>query len=83
MASAKDVNMEMRDGFAPVGTVVDNDAESLVKLLRASNFLRNQKKMTDRFGISFFSIGDPWDQFFGDNQGMNGSLGVDVPDCDA
>ena len=56
MASAKEVNMEMRDGFAPVGTVVDNDAESLVQFLRASNLLRHQKKMTDRFRICFLGV---------------------------
>ena len=77
------MNMEMRDGFAPIGPIVNNDTESLVQILRTSDLVRNQKKMTDRFRICFLGICDPRDRFFRDNQSMNGSLRIDVPDSDA
>ena len=79
MAAADDVTVEMRDGFAGVGAVVEHEPETVLgqpELLR--DFRRLDQEMAEDLMIVGLRLGDPRDRLFRNDQDVDGRLRFDV-----
>ena len=75
--------MEMGDGFASIGAVVDDEAKSFLQSEPVRDPAGYLKKMAEDLGIVVRRRADPVDPPFRDDEEMNGGLRIDVVDDDA
>ena len=72
--------MEVGDGFAAVGAVVDDEAETLSEIEFGGDQTRHLEKVAEGPGILFGGGADPVYPFLRDDQEMDRSLRTDVVD---
>ena len=83
MASAEKMDMQMRDGFASVGSVVDHYPKAIVKIHGLCGFSSDEKKVPHESSIFFSGFTDARDRFSRDHKKMNGGLWINVAENDA
>ncbi len=68
MSAAQQVDVEVRDGFAAVGAVIDDRAETrLIDSELARHFSRREQEMAENFLIRCTSLADSGNGFARDN----------------
>ena len=72
--------MEMGNAFAPVWSVINDDAETLGELLGGRQLAGNKEKVTEEGLVGGSSLSEAGKGVFGDDKDMDGCLRVDVPD---
>lgn len=83
MASAENMEMEMRDRFSGIRTIVDHEPVSRGFDAQLFGDLRSLQKHVAKDRVIFRpSVGDTRNRFFGHDQGMNGSRRLDVTEGD-
>ena len=81
MASAEEVDVEVGDGFAAVGAVVDRDAVAGFRDAEFPCDLRSGEQKVGEDGLVFGGgFADAWDGFFRDDENMHRCLGGNVPE---
>lgn len=76
--------MQVGNGFAPMASVIDDDAKSCgVEALLPGQFGCGEEKMSQQTGLFRCRFSEPGDENLGNDEGMKGSLRVDVTDGDA
>ena len=75
--------MEVGDGFAAVGAVVDHQAESFIQAHLFGQIAADEHQVPEHGTLFVGCLGDPVDPFFGYDQEMDRGLRVDVADDDA
>ncbi len=83
LAAGEEMDVEVGDGFAAVGTVVDDGTESLVPAELGGEFGDDRHHVAEEGGVFGSGFADAHNVFFGDEQEMGGGLGIDVLDDDA
>lgn len=78
MASAEDVDVQMVDCLAAVGPGVYDDSVAVIETGRARERGRGGHEATEDLGVLFAGFGMGRDVGLGDEQQVNGSLGMDV-----
>jgi len=80
MAAAKDVDVQVRHGFAAVRAVVDDEpvAAGQIQLLR--DFSGLEQNVSEQSLIFSLRFGDSRNHFFWKNQDMHRRLWIDVAD---
>ena len=78
-AAAEDVAVEMGDGFAGVGAVVDDEAVAgLCEAEFGGDFGGFEQEVAEGFFVLGFGGGDVGDGFFGDDEDVDRRFGRDV-----
>lgn len=75
--------MEVGDGFAGVGTVVDDHSESLVQTQLIGHIAGDQHQVSEHGSLLVGGLGDPVDPLLGYDQEMDRGHRIDVADDDA
>ena len=84
MSAAEEVDVEVRDGFAAVGAVVDDDTESIfVDALLFGDGGDAGHHVAEEGLIIVFGEGDAGDEFFGDEEEVSGGPRADVAEAEA
>ena len=83
LPARKEVNMQVRYGFATFLTIVDHDAKSLVQSFLLGNFTCNEEQMPEYRLVIRCGLTNSWNEFFGNDEQMNGCLRSDIVDDDA
>lgn len=78
LATAEDVEVEVIDGLAAVGTVVNHDAIAVFESDLGGDSLGGQEQMSEEGMVLGFGVGKLGNQLFGNNEDMNWSLGVNI-----
>ena len=75
MTPAEEVDVEMGDGFAAVGAVVDGDAEAGFRDSEFGGELSGgEQKVAEKRLVFSAGFADPWDIFFRDDEDVLGCL---------
>lgn len=75
--------MKMGDGFAGVGTIINNEAKStLIESEFFRNFTTRPEKMTEDRNLFVAAEGDTDNRFFRDDEKMSRGLRIDIVDGD-
>jgi hypothetical protein len=80
---AEEVHVEMRNAFAGIGAVVDDEAEALHQAEFLGDDAADDNKMADQRFVGSGGIADPRNLLFRDNQQMDRRLRLDVVNDDA
>lgn len=84
VASAEDVEVDVEDGLADVGAVVDDEAVAgLFEALFAGDFGAGEHELAEEFGVIVGGVVEVDDVFFGDDEDVDRGGGGDVAECDA
>lgn len=83
MAAAEEVDVEVGNGFAAVGAVVDDDAKTSVEFELLGDLASNEKEMAEQGLVFRGRFAYARNQFFGNDQNVDGRLRIDVADCEA
>lgn len=75
--------MEVGDGFAGVGAVVDDEAEAAGEVEFFGDDAGGDEEVAELGFVGGRGFADAGYQFFGDNEEVDGGLGLDVVDDDA
>ena len=70
--------MEVGDGFAAVGAVVEDKAEAVIEVEVGGDFGGGEEEVADEGLVGGGGFGEAGDGFFGDDEDVKGGLGVDV-----
>ncbi len=70
--------MEVGDGFAAVGAVVEDDAEAVIEGEVVGDFGGGEEEVADEGLVGGGGLGEAGDGFPGDDEDVDGSLRVDV-----
>jgi hypothetical protein len=79
----QEMNMEMRYGFSSVGSVVDDDAEPVGKVLFPGDLTAGQQQFSQQSLVFRSGFSEPRNRLLGNDQEVYGRLGLDVVDRDA
>ena len=83
MAAGKEVEMEMGNGFATVGPVVDDDAETVCGVaFLPRDFTNFEHEMSEKCLIFGFRKSNTGEGFLWDKEKVNGSLRGDVAEAE-
>ncbi len=77
-AAAEEVDVEVGDGFAAVGAVVHHEAEAVIEVELVGDFGGDEEEVADEGLVGGGGLGEAGDGFFGDDEDVDGGLGVDV-----
>jgi len=78
-ATAKKMDMEVRDAFAAIGTVIDDESEArIVQAFLLSDGLRDKDQVAEEWFVDGLGGGNARDFLFGDDEDVNGCLRLDV-----
>lgn len=80
--SAEEVDMQVRHGFASVGTVVDDNPEAVFQTELPGQGRSHKEQMSQKFLICRLRCSETCEAAAGNHQHMHGGLGVDVPNRD-
>lgn len=84
MAAAEDVEVEVGNGFAAVGPVVDDDAEAVtVEAFLLGDGAEAGHHVAEEFLVFGGGFGDAGDGLFWDKEEVGGGLGTDVAETEA
>lgn len=75
--------MQMRNGFAAMGSVVYDDSKAFGKTFAAGNSGSGQKKVAEHRLVGLRSLSHARDVLFRNDQNVGGSLGGDVAEGEA
>ena len=75
--------MEVGHRFAGLGAVVDHEAEARGKLELLRHEFRYDEQVSENGFVGRRGLADANDRLFGDDQEMDGGLGLNVADDDA
>jgi hypothetical protein len=78
VACAEEVEVEVLDGLAAVGAGVDDDAVAVGEVLLAGDFGGGGEELAEERGVGGGGVGERGDVLFGDDEDVDGGLGVDV-----
>ena len=79
----EEVDVEMGDGFAGMRAVVHDEAEAFREVELFCNLAGDEQQVSEGGLIGGSGLGHARDQFFRDNEEMNGRLRLDVVQHDA
>ena len=77
------VHVEVRNGFAGVGAVVNHEAEAGGKVEFFCDDVRDREQVAEDGFVGGRGCGEAWNQLFGDDQQVHGGLRLDVVEDDA
>jgi len=83
LAAAEEVDVQVGDGFAAMGTVVDHDAVARGEFEIAGDLGGNEEEVTEEGLVLGQGFADAGDQLFGNDQHMHRGLGLHIVDRDA
>ena len=84
LSTSKKVEMEVGNGFATVGAVVDDDAEAIFGVaLLAGNVANLKEEVPEKVLVILLGEGNTGERLFGNEEEMNGRLGRDVAEAEA
>ena len=84
MPAAEHVDVQVRDGLAPIGAVIDRDAETgVADAFLAGDGSSGEQEVAQKGSVFRFGFADAWDHGFRYDEEMGGRLGVDVAEGDA
>jgi hypothetical protein len=78
LTAAKDMEMEVKDGLAGIGTVVEDQTVAVANAKFRGNLGRRAQHLADQLFIFGLDECRADDMFFGDDQKMDGRLGGDI-----
>jgi nucleoid-associated protein YgaU len=74
-ATGEEVEMKMRDGLAPIFSVVDDHPKSVFGVtLLSGDFTDFEHEMAEKALVTGFGEGDPGEGFLGNEKEVNGGL---------
>lgn len=83
MASAEEVDVEVGDGFASVGAVVDDQSEALIEIELTRDIVCGEEEMAEDRLVLWLRFADSGDESLGDDQHMHRCLRLHVVKSDA
>ncbi len=83
VASAEKMNVQMRNGFAAVGAVVDDDAETLGEVFAAGDLGGGEQEVAEQRLVLRGCGGDTGQRFFRNDEDVDGGLWRDVAEGEA
>lgn len=83
MSPPKQVNMQMRNRFASMRSVVYDDSEAVGKVFGVGDLGGGQKKVAEKSLIIRRGGANAGNRFFRNQQNVGGCLGRDVAECQA
>lgn len=81
-AAAENVKVQVRDGFAGVGPVIEDEAESVFEAELFGDFTGFEEQMSKDGVVTYFGFSDARDGFFGNDEDMHRRLGFDIVESD-
>ncbi len=84
LAASKEVEMKMRNGFSPVGAVVNDDPETLFGVAFLTRDFSDLEQHVAKEGLVIKpGEGDSGDWLLGNEEKVNRSLGRDIAEAEA
>ena len=78
LSAAKQVNVDVINGLAPIRSGVDYSSISLRESFGPSDFRSSPLKMTEKFPLLFLRMGDGCDMFTRNDEDVHGGLRLHV-----
>ena len=78
MATAENVDMQVRHGFAAVFAVVDDEPIAILQIKLLRDFGGLEQKMAEQFLVVRRRLGDAWNRLLRNNQNVRRRCGIDV-----
>lgn len=78
LAAAEEVDVQMRDGFAAVGAVVDDEAVALGEIEVAGDARGDEEEVAEEGLLGAGGVGEARNGFLGDDEDVDWRLGADV-----
>jgi len=83
LTAAEEVHVEVGNGFAAVGAVVDDNAKTSVEFELSGDLSSYEKEMAEQGLVFRGRFAYARNQFFGNDQNVDGRLRIDVADREA
>src|SRR5271169_4057783 len=80
VASAENVDVQVRHGFTAVRAIVDDEPVAVLQTQLLRDFGGLEQNVSEQLSVVRLCLGDPWNGFLRKNQNMHRRLRVDVAD---